>query len=99
MGAWVGVIEFDLLLGEVFSLKQKRSVIRPLIAELKRTHAVSVAEVSYQDLHRRSGVAVAVVAGDPAHLTAVLDIVERQVGGHPELTLVSARRRLRGPED
>jgi hypothetical protein len=40
-----------------------------------------------------------VVAGDPAHVTAVLDTIERQVGGHPEFTLVSARRRLRGPED
>jgi hypothetical protein len=29
----------------------------------------------------------------------VLDTVERQVGGHPELTLVSARRWIRGPED
>ena len=99
MSAWLGVIEFDLLLGEVFSLKQKRAVLRPLIAELKRAYVVSVAEVSHQDLHRRAGVAVAVVAGDPAHVTEVLDTVERQVSGHPEFTLVSARRRLRGPDD
>ncbi|MFT4165178.1 MAG: DUF503 domain-containing protein [Microlunatus sp.] len=99
MYAWVGVIEFDLLLGEVFSLKQKRSVIRPLIAELKRTYAISVAEVAHQDLHRRAGIAAALVAGDPAHLTEVLDTVERQVGGHPEFSLVTARRRIRGPED
>jgi uncharacterized protein YlxP (DUF503 family) len=99
MSAWVGVVEFDLLLGEVFSLKQKRSVVRPLIAELKRAYAVSVAEVSHQELHRRAGVAVAVVAGDPAHVTEVLDTIERQVSGHPEFSLVSARRWLRGPED
>lgn len=99
MFAWVGVIEFDLLLGEVFSLKQKRSVIRPLISELKRTYAVSAAEVGHQDLHRRAVVAAAVVAGDPAHLTEVLDAIERQVSGHPEFSLVSARRWLRGPED
>lgn len=99
MAAWVGVIEFDLLLGEVFSLKQKRSVIRPVIAELKRAYAISVAEVDHQDLHRRAGLAAAVVAGDPAHVTEVLDTVERQLAGHPEFELVSARRRLRGPED
>lgn len=99
MFAWVGVIEFDLLLGEVFSLKQKRSVIRPLISELKRTYAVSAAEVGHHDLHRRAVVAAAVVAGDPAHLTEVLDAIERQVSGHPEFSLVSARRWLRGPED
>jgi uncharacterized protein len=99
MSAWVGVLEFDLLLGDISSLKQKRSVVRPLIAELKRAYAVSVAEVSHQNLHRRAGVAVAVVAGDPAHVTDVLDTIERQVSGHPELVLVSTRRRLRGPED
>lgn len=99
MSAWVGVIEFDLLLGEVFSLKQKRSILRPVIAELRRTFAVSVAEVDHQDLHRRAGIAVAVVAGDGAHATEVLDTVERQVAGHPEFTLVSTRRRLRGPDD
>lgn len=99
MAAWVGVVEFDLLLGEIASLKQKRSVVRPLIAELDRLYGVSVAEVAHQGLYRRAGVAVAVVAGDPAHVTEVLDTVERQVGAHPELTLLSARRRLRGPED
>ena len=99
MAAWVGVIEFDLLLGEVFSLKQMRSVIRPVIAELKRTYAISVAEVDHQDLHRRASIAAAVVAGDPGHVTEVLDTVERQLAGHPELSLVSARRRLRGPDD
>ena len=29
----------------------------------------------------------------------VVDTIERQVSGHPELVLVSTRRRLRGPED
>ena len=28
---WIGIAEFDFLLGDVHSLKQKRSVIRPVI--------------------------------------------------------------------
>ncbi|MDT5086774.1 MAG: uncharacterized protein QOJ61_3817, partial [Mycobacterium sp.] len=27
---WIGWLEFDLLLGDVHSLKQKRSVVRPI---------------------------------------------------------------------
>lgn len=42
---WIGWLEFDVLLGDVHSLKQKRSVIRPVIAELSRRFAVSAAEI------------------------------------------------------
>ena len=45
---WIGWLEFDLLLGDVHSLKQKRSVIRPLVAELTRRFAVSAAETGAQ---------------------------------------------------
>lgn len=31
---WIGWIEFDYLLGDVHSLKQKRSVTKPLLAEI-----------------------------------------------------------------
>ena len=40
-GMWVGWMSFDLLLGDVHSLKQKRSIVRPLIADLRRLFAVS----------------------------------------------------------
>ena len=39
---WIGWIEFDLLLGDVHSLKAKRSVVRPLVAELRRRFPVDV---------------------------------------------------------
>ncbi|NJQ07673.1 DUF503 domain-containing protein [Streptomyces lonarensis] len=96
---YVGTASFDLLLGDVRSLKQKRSVVRPLVAELHRTYAVSVAEVGNQDLYRRAEVAVAVVSGDAGHLTDVLDRCERLVAARPELELLSVRRRLHGDDD
>jgi len=34
---YVGTLALDVLLGDVRSLKQKRSVVRPLIADLRRT--------------------------------------------------------------
>ncbi|NIR42370.1 MAG: DUF503 family protein, partial [Actinobacteria bacterium] len=30
---FIGTLSFDLLLGDVRSLKQKRSVVRPIVAE------------------------------------------------------------------
>jgi hypothetical protein len=96
---WIGWLELDLLLGEVHSLKEKRSVVRPLIAGIRRHHEVSVAEVAHLDLHRRAGVGVGVVASSRAHVVAVLDAVEDYVARRPELDLVSARRGLRTSDD
>lgn len=96
---WIGWIEFDVLLGDVHSLKGKRSVVRPLVAELRRRFPVSAAEAGHLDLHRRALVGAGVVAGDAAHLVDVLDQLERFVAARPEIELLSARRGLHTTED
>ncbi|HKS49284.1 MAG TPA: DUF503 domain-containing protein [Amycolatopsis sp.] len=96
---YVGALEFDVLLGDVRSLKQKRSVIRPLIADLRKRFEVAVAEAGHLDLHRRALIGVAVVAADGEHIRDVLDECERFMAGRPEVELLSARHRLLGPED
>jgi uncharacterized protein len=96
---YVGTLSFDLLLGDVRSLKEKRSVVRPIVAELHRKCAVSVAEVGDQDLYRRARIGLAAVSGDAGHLTEVLDRCERLVASRPEVELLSVRRRFHGGED
>ncbi|MGZ8748385.1 MAG: DUF503 domain-containing protein [Mycobacterium sp.] len=96
---WIGWLEFDLLLEDVHSLKQKRSVIRPVIAELHRRFAVSAAETGSMDLHRRAGVGIAVVSADRGHVVDVLDAAEGLVAARPEMELLSARRGLRRSTD
>lgn len=96
---WIGWIEFDILLGDVQSLKEKRSVIRPLLAELKRRFDVSVAEVGDHDQYRRTRVGAGLVAADRAHLVEVLTAVERLVAARPEIELLSSRQRELHSED
>jgi uncharacterized protein len=96
---WIGWIVFDILLGDVQSLKEKRSVVRPLIAEVKRRFDVSVAEVGDHDQYRRTRLGVGLVAADRAHLVEVLAAVERLVAGRPEIELLSARQRELHSED
>lgn|SRR5690606_33594059 len=96
---WCGTLEADLLLGDVHSLKEKRSVVRPIVAELRRRYQVSAAEVDHLDLHRRAAVGVAVVAASRAHVVEVLDEAERMLAGLPELELLSVRRRFTSSED
>jgi uncharacterized protein YlxP (DUF503 family) len=96
---WIGSLEFDLLLGDVHSLKQKRSLIRPVIAELQRRFAVSAAETGTQELHRRASIGIAVVSADRRHVVDVLDAAERLVASRPEMDLLSTRRGLRRSTD
>ena len=96
---FTGTLALDLLLGDVHSLKQKRSVVRPIVAELRRRYAVSAAEAGHLDLHRRALVGVAVVAADRAHCVEVLDACERLVAGRPEIELLSSRHQFLSTND
>jgi uncharacterized protein len=91
---YVGSLSLDLLLGDVHSLKEKRSLVRPVVAELRKRFDVSAAETGHLDLHRRAEVGVGVVAADAGHCAQVLDACERLVAARPELDLLSARRRI-----
>jgi uncharacterized protein len=96
---YVGALELDVLLGDVHSLKQKRGIVRPVVAELRRRFDVAAAEAGSQDVYRRARIGVAVVSSEAAHAREVLDACERAVAARPELELLSARHRMLGPED
>ena len=95
---FVGILELDVLLGDVHSLKQKRAVIRPLLARLRRFE-VSATEAGDPDRHRRALIGVALASGDSGYVADLLDRCERLVVADPEVELLSTRRRLIGPED
>ncbi len=94
MSVFTGTLTADLLLGDVHSLKGKRSVVRPIVADLRRRFAVTAAEVGDQDLHRRAQVGLATVAADVGQVTDVLDACERSLAERPEVTLLATRRQI-----
>ena len=98
-GIFSGTLKIDVLLGEVHSLKQKRALIKPVLAELDRRAGVGAAEVALQDLHRRAVIGVAVVAGTHRRVVELLDDCEGAVSWRPELEVLSVHRRVRSDED
>jgi hypothetical protein len=97
---YIAALTLDVLLGDVRSLKQKRAVVRPLVADLRRRYpGVAVAETGHLDLHRRAEIGVAVVSDTAGNATQVIDDCERLVAGHPEIELLSARQRLYNEEE
>lgn len=95
----MGVLVADVLLGDVHSLKQKRGVVRPILAELRKRFDVSAAETGDQDLHRRAELSLALVAGEHAHVHEVLSACERLIAGRPEIELLSTRTRVLDDDD
>ena len=92
---YVGALTLDVLLGDMRSLKQKRSAVSSIIAEARRRHpGVAVAETGSLDRYRRAEIGVAAVASTAAHVTEVLGACERLVAARPEIELLSARFRL-----
>jgi len=96
---YVGALTLDVLLGDVRSLKQKRSMVRPLIAEVhRRFPGVAVGETGYLQLHRRAEIGIAVVSSTAANARQVLEECERFVAARPEIELLAARQQLLTPE-
>ena len=83
---YIAALTLDVLLGDVHSLKAKRAVVRPLVAELRRRYpGVAVAETGHLDLHRRAEIGVAVVSATAANAMSVLTGCEDLVARHPEV--------------
>jgi uncharacterized protein len=96
---YVGSLRCDLLLGDVHSLKEKRSLVRPIVAELRKRFPVSAAETGTMDLHRRAEIGVAVVSSEATQCREVLTACEELVAGRPEFELLAARTRVWDDED
>ena len=97
---YVAALTLDVLLGDVHSLKGKRGVVRPLVAELRRCYpGVAVAETGHLDLHRRAEIGVAVVSATAGNAMSVLAECEAMAARHPEIELLSARQRLFNEEE
>lgn len=97
---YVGALTLDVLLGDIRSLKQKRSAVRPLVAELQRRFpGAAVGETGHLDLHRRAEIGVAVVAATAANAVEVLESCERLVAARPEIELLAARQRVFSEEE
>jgi uncharacterized protein YlxP (DUF503 family) len=88
---YAGVMSVDLLL-QSRSLKEKRSIVRPLIAHLRREFAVAAAEAGHLDLVGRTEIGVSVVAADLAQCRDVLDTCERWLAAEPHMDFLQARR-------
>lgn len=95
----VALERFDLRIPGCRSLKEKRHVVKTLIAALRQRFPVSVAEVDHHDLWQRSAIAVAAVGNDQHHLRRVMHEIEKLVERWGEVDVIDAELQLLWPDD
>jgi uncharacterized protein YlxP (DUF503 family) len=95
----VASLTLELRLPDCHSLKDKRSVLRPIIDGSRRRFALAVAEVDHQDAWQRATVGMAAVSASARHAQDVLDAAERFVWSFPEVEVTSSTRQWMSDED
>jgi uncharacterized protein YlxP (DUF503 family) len=95
----VALCRFDLRIPGCSSLKEKRHVLKTLIASQRSKFNVSVAEVDHHELWQRTTLAVSSVSGQGYHLKRVMHQVERHIDTFPAIEVINAELSLHGPED
>lgn len=79
MASIIGLRIWELHLEGCHSLKEKRSVIKPLTTALRRQLNVSVAETGHQDVWQRAEIVCAVVGSDRTVVEETLRSADRMV--------------------
>ena len=85
----IGACNVELYLPGNGSLKGKRSILKPLLAQLRRKFNLAAAEVAHNDAWQSAEVAFVTVANDPGRVHAVLEKAVRWIETHhPEVQVV-----------
>jgi hypothetical protein len=83
------VATIDLDLPGVASLKEKRSILKSLIARLHNTFNIAVAEVDLHDAWQSAALGVAIVSTQAAHGESVLENILRWIErNRPDVMIV-----------
>lgn len=92
----LAVLQFDLLIHDAQSLKDKRRVVASLKARLHQDHLAAVAEVAHQDTLNLARMVLVLVGSDARHLAQTLDRITVKVRemAAPEAELGDVRRQI-----
>lgn len=91
----IETLEIKLYASWVHSLKEKRMIVKSLIAKIKNKFNVSIAEVSDQDIHQSIVLGLACVAANNALADSIMDHVITFVEENTEAEIVHIHREMR----
>ena len=91
----IAVMTFRLRAEWVHSLKEKRMIVKSLIAKLQNRYHVSAAEVDEQDTHQIIVIGVAAIVPHKAMADSLMDDISLFVEENTEAEIVNEEREIR----
>ena len=86
---------FRLRASWVHSLKEKRMIVKSLIAKLQNRYHVSEAEIDEQDVHQMIEIGVAAIVPDNARADSLMDDISLFVEENTEAEILDEEREIR----
>ncbi len=91
----IAVMTFRLHAPWVHSLKEKRMIVKSIVAKLQNRFHVSAAEVDEQDIHQIAVIGVAAIVPHNAMADSLMDEISRFVEENTEAEILDEMREIR----
>ncbi len=91
----IGAATVRLYAPWVHSLKEKRMVVKSIIAKVQNKFNLSIAEVDAQDMHQTIVLGMACVAGTAKLADNIIDTVITFIEDHTEAQILDIQREIR----
>lgn len=90
----IATVEIKLYAPWVHSLKEKRMVVKSIIARVHNKFNVSIAEVGEQDTHQAIVIGIACVAGTTALADSMIDNILMFIESNTEAEITNIQREI-----
>ena len=91
----IAVMTFRLRASWVHSLKEKRMIVKSLIAKLQNRYHVSAAEIEDQDVHQMIVIGVAAIVPHNAMADSLMDDISLFVEENTDAEILDEEREIR----
>lgn len=91
----IAVLKLKLYAPWVHSLKEKRMIVKSLLAKLRNKFQVSAAEIKDQDIHQSIVIGAAAIVPHNAQADSLMDEIVRFVEESTEAEIVQEEREMR----
>jgi len=77
--------EIECIIYDTHSLKEKRSIMKRLIAKIRKDFNVSISEIDFQDLWQRTKLAIVTVSNEYQFAEKIIQEVLKTIDSSPDL--------------